>query len=97
MCVCVYGVRIGVRIQVLGDLEMLSEGVQRAASNAMRVSAHHNKAILNICFAYTGRHDIYQVTHTHTRCLFPPPDASPYRSVWGNGKDASPLRLGRLG
>jgi len=52
--------RNGIRVQVLGDLEMLPEGVQRAASNAMRMSAGYNKAILNICFAYTGRHDIYQ-------------------------------------
>ena len=52
--------RNGIRVQVLGDVDMLPEGVQRAASNAMRMSAGYNKAILNICFAYTGRHDIFQ-------------------------------------
>ena len=26
----------------------------------MKMSEHHKRAILNICFAYTGRHDIQQ-------------------------------------
>lgn len=50
--------RNNVRVQVLGDLELLPPHVQRAAAKAMRVSRHHDRAVLNICMAYTAREEM---------------------------------------
>mmetsp|Transcript_65718 Transcript_65718/g.161806 ORF Transcript_65718/g.161806 Transcript_65718/m.161806 type:complete len:440 (+) Transcript_65718:251-1570(+) len=48
-----------IRVQVLGDLALLPERVQRAASRAMRLSKHHKRAILNICLSYTSRQEMH--------------------------------------
>jgi len=53
---------------VLGELELLPPGLQRAAAGVMAATWHHNGPVLNVCFAYTGRGDIAQVP------LPPPPD-----------------------
>jgi undecaprenyl diphosphate synthase len=50
--------RNNVRVQVLGALELLPPHVQRAAAKAMRVSRHHDRAVLNICMAYTAREEM---------------------------------------
>ena len=47
-----------IRVQILGDISLLPERVQRAAARAMLVSQHHDRAILNICLAYTSRQEI---------------------------------------
>ena len=41
--------------QILGDLDVLPQHVKTAACRAMKVSEHHEQAVLNICIAYTSR------------------------------------------
>jgi ditrans,polycis-polyprenyl diphosphate synthase len=50
--------RNSIRVQVLGDLELLPPHVQRAAAEAMRITRHHDRAVLNICMAYTAREEM---------------------------------------
>ena len=59
--------RNNIRVQVLGDLELLPPHVQRAAAEAMRVSRHHDRAILNICMAYTAREEMLSATRELAR------------------------------
>ncbi|TSK20170.1 Dehydrodolichyl diphosphate synthase complex subunit DHDDS [Bagarius yarrelli] len=48
----------GVCIRVLGDLTLLPEDLQRLISKAVVSTRGHNKCFLNVCFAYTSRHEI---------------------------------------
>ena len=50
--------RNNIRVQVLGDLDLLPAHVQHKAAEAMRVSRHHDRAVLNICMAYTAREEM---------------------------------------
>mmetsp|Transcript_40734 Transcript_40734/g.68206 ORF Transcript_40734/g.68206 Transcript_40734/m.68206 type:complete len:492 (-) Transcript_40734:238-1713(-) len=49
-----------VSVRVIGDLDRLPRDVQRAAAEVMIATAHHKRAALNICLAYTGRQDMLQ-------------------------------------
>jgi ditrans,polycis-polyprenyl diphosphate synthase len=49
-----------VSVRVIGDLDRLPRDVQRAAAEVMIATAHHTRAALNICLAYTGRQDMLQ-------------------------------------
>ncbi|EKX39223.1 dehydrodolichyl diphosphate synthase, partial [Guillardia theta CCMP2712] len=46
--------RHGIKVQILGDLDVLPQHVKAAACRAMKVSEHHEQAVLNICIAYTS-------------------------------------------
>ncbi|XP_076868573.1 dehydrodolichyl diphosphate synthase complex subunit DHDDS isoform X2 [Brachyhypopomus gauderio] len=48
----------GVCIRVLGDLMLLPEDLQRLIAKAVVATKAHNKCFLNVCFAYTSRHEI---------------------------------------
>ncbi|XP_069478959.1 dehydrodolichyl diphosphate synthase complex subunit DHDDS isoform X2 [Ambystoma mexicanum] len=48
----------GVQIRVLGDLTMLPEDIQKLIAHAVMRTRSYNKCFLNICFAYTSRHEI---------------------------------------
>lgn len=48
----------GVCIRVLGDLTLLPEELQRVIAKAVVATKAHNKCFLNVCFAYTSRHEI---------------------------------------
>nr|AFU61137.2 cis-prenyltransferase [Euphorbia characias] len=48
----------GIRVHVIGNLKLLSEGVRVAAENAMKATAKNNKCVLLICVAYTSRDEM---------------------------------------
>uniref|UniRef100_A0AC11E2U1 Dehydrodolichyl diphosphate synthase subunit n=1 Tax=Ovis aries TaxID=9940 RepID=A0AC11E2U1_SHEEP len=48
----------GVCIRVLGDLHLLPLDLQELVAQAVQTTRNYNKCFLNICFAYTSRHEI---------------------------------------
>jgi len=52
-----------VRVRVMGDLDRLPPDVRAAAAKVELATAGHCRAALNVCFAYTGRHDMLQAMH----------------------------------
>jgi len=50
--------RYGASVRVLGQRELISPDVLRAVDKAVAMTAHNNKAVLNVCFPYTSRHEI---------------------------------------
>uniref|UniRef100_A0A8C1Q265 Alkyl transferase n=1 Tax=Cyprinus carpio TaxID=7962 RepID=A0A8C1Q265_CYPCA len=48
----------GVCIRVLGDLTLLPADLQQLIAKAVLATKAHNKCFLNVCFAYTSRHEI---------------------------------------
>ncbi|XP_071113063.1 dehydrodolichyl diphosphate synthase complex subunit DHDDS-like [Haliotis cracherodii] len=48
----------GVCIRVLGNLRLLPTDVQKTIAEAVELTKHNNRAILNVCFAYTARDDM---------------------------------------
>uniref|UniRef100_A0A4W3K305 Alkyl transferase n=1 Tax=Callorhinchus milii TaxID=7868 RepID=A0A4W3K305_CALMI len=48
----------GVCIRVLGDLTLLPVDIQELIAQAVLATQHYNKCFLNVCFAYTSRHEI---------------------------------------
>ncbi|KAL3881697.1 hypothetical protein ACJMK2_028101 [Sinanodonta woodiana] len=45
-------------IHVLGNLSMLPRDLQELVADAVNLSKHNTRAVLNVCFAYTSRHEI---------------------------------------
>ncbi|XP_077977079.1 dehydrodolichyl diphosphate synthase complex subunit DHDDS-like [Glandiceps talaboti] len=50
--------KYGVCVRVLGDISLLPNDVQDAIADAVNFSKDNDKAVLNVCFAYTSRHEI---------------------------------------
>lgn len=48
----------GVKIRVIGNLNLLPEDLQKSIADAMLMTKDNNKSILNVAFAYTSRHEI---------------------------------------
>lgn len=48
----------GVCIRVLGDLHLLPLDLQEKIAHAIQATKNYNKCFLNVCFAYTSRHEI---------------------------------------
>uniref|UniRef100_H0WNW1 Alkyl transferase n=1 Tax=Otolemur garnettii TaxID=30611 RepID=H0WNW1_OTOGA len=48
----------GVCIRVLGDLHLLPLDLQELIAQAIQATKNYNKCFLNVCFAYTSRHEI---------------------------------------
>ncbi|XP_048206546.1 dehydrodolichyl diphosphate synthase complex subunit DHDDS isoform X2 [Perognathus longimembris pacificus] len=48
----------GVCIRVLGDLHLLPLDLQGLIAQAVQATKNYNKCFLNVCFAYTSRHEI---------------------------------------
>ncbi|NP_001079475.1 uncharacterized protein LOC379162 isoform X1 [Xenopus laevis] len=48
----------GVRIRVLGDLTLLPLDIQKLIAQAVLETRAYSKCFLNVCFAYTSRHEI---------------------------------------
>ncbi|KAF9789665.1 Di-trans-poly-cis-decaprenylcistransferase [Thelephora terrestris] len=48
----------GVRLNVLGRIEMLPENVQKSVRVAQEVTKNNSKSILNLCMPYTSRDEI---------------------------------------
>lgn len=45
--------RHGVQVRVIGDLSLAPPAVQAAAAAVMAATAHHDRAVLNLCFSYS--------------------------------------------
>ncbi|KAI9136765.1 putative undecaprenyl diphosphate synthase-domain-containing protein [Paraphysoderma sedebokerense] len=54
----------GIRIRILGDLDLLPADVLKSVSEAMETTKNNNGPILNICMPYTSRHEITQAAKT---------------------------------
>jgi len=50
--------RYGACIRILGQRELVKPEVLEAVDRAVKLTAHNNKAVLNICFPYTSREEI---------------------------------------
>ncbi|KAM6219082.1 dehydrodolichyl diphosphate synthase complex subunit DHDDS [Rhynchocyon petersi] len=50
--------KYGVCIRVLGDLHLLPLDLQELIAQAVQTTKNYNKCFLNVCFAYTSRHEI---------------------------------------
>lgn len=50
--------KYGIRVQILGELNLLPEHVRRAAVKAMAVTKENDRAVLNICAPYTSTREI---------------------------------------
>uniref|UniRef100_A0A6I8N627 Alkyl transferase n=1 Tax=Ornithorhynchus anatinus TaxID=9258 RepID=A0A6I8N627_ORNAN len=48
----------GVCIRVLGDLHLLPRDLRELIARAVRATRSYSKCFLNVCFAYTSRHEI---------------------------------------
>lgn len=48
----------GVCVRALGDLTMLPDDLQRSVARVVKFSQNNIKATLNVCLAYTSRHEI---------------------------------------
>lgn len=48
----------GVSIRVLGNLSLLPHSIQKLIGEAVNISKHNDRAILNVCFSYTSRDEI---------------------------------------
>lgn len=48
----------GIRIRVAGDLHMLPEDLRRKVEKIQDMTCNNNRAYLNICLAYTSRHEL---------------------------------------
>jgi ditrans,polycis-polyprenyl diphosphate synthase len=50
--------KYGVCIRVLGNINLLPRDIQEIVAEGVNMTKHNNRAILNICFAYTSRDEI---------------------------------------
>lgn len=50
--------RYGAAVRVLGQRELIQPDVLMAVDKAVAMTAHNKKAVLNVCFPYTSRHEI---------------------------------------
>jgi ditrans,polycis-polyprenyl diphosphate synthase len=50
--------RYGASIRILGQRELVKPDVLEAVDRAVKMTAHNNKAVLNVCFPYTSREEI---------------------------------------
>ncbi|KAH8281291.1 hypothetical protein KR018_008283 [Drosophila ironensis] len=57
----------GIRIRVIGNIQLLPPDLQRLLANAMLSTEHNNKLFLNVAFAYTSRDEITQAVDTVLR------------------------------
>ncbi|ALC49116.1 CG10778 [Drosophila busckii] len=54
----------GIRIRVIGHIELLPEDLQRLIATAMLRTENNNKLFLNVAFAYTSRDEITQAVES---------------------------------
>ncbi|CCH61599.1 hypothetical protein TBLA_0F00550 [Henningerozyma blattae CBS 6284] len=50
--------KYGIKVNVIGDLSLLPEDVLKEMEHAMEITKNNKRAVLNICFPYTGREEI---------------------------------------
>jgi len=56
--------KYGVRLNVLGKVEMLPENVQRSVRIAQEITKDNDRSILNLCMPYTSRDEIATAVHS---------------------------------
>ncbi|XP_048578160.1 dehydrodolichyl diphosphate synthase complex subunit DHDDS isoform X2 [Nematostella vectensis] len=59
----------GVCVRVLGDLSMLPDDLQRSIARAVNFSKHNTRHVLNVCMAYTSRHEICEAIKTMAKAV----------------------------
>lgn len=57
----------GVCIRALGDLEMLPGDVLEALARAVNFTRDNSRAVLNVCFSYTSRHEMTEAVRRLAR------------------------------
>lgn len=50
--------RYGAAVRILGDRSLVREDVLEQVDKAVEMTAHNDKAVLNVCFPYTSREEI---------------------------------------
>ncbi|CCD25931.2 ditrans,polycis-polyprenyl diphosphate synthase NDAI_0G01550 [Naumovozyma dairenensis CBS 421] len=58
--------KYGIKVKIIGDTSLLDADLIKDIQNAMEITKNNNRAILNICFPYTGREEIY---HSMKECM----------------------------
>jgi ditrans,polycis-polyprenyl diphosphate synthase len=56
--------RYGASIRILGQRELVKPEVLEAVDKAVKLTAHNNKTVLNVCFPYTSREEITTAIRT---------------------------------
>lgn len=51
----------GIRIKVLGNINLLPKDIQKSIKKAMKLTQHNKVAVLNVAFAYTSRDELLNV------------------------------------
>lgn len=59
--------KYGVCIRALGDLEMLPSDVLESVARAVNFTRGNSRAILNVCFSYTSRHEMTEAVRRLAR------------------------------
>lgn len=57
----------GVKIRVIGNLQLLPKDLQKSIAEAMLLTENNDKSILNVAFAYTSRDEITHSISTITK------------------------------
>lgn len=52
--------QFGIQIRILGDLDLLPQDVRDSLLEAQEITKNNTRAILNVCWSYTSRHDMAQ-------------------------------------
>ena len=52
--------KLGVKVKILGDLDLLPDKVRAAAIRVMEMTKNHDQYFLNICMPYTSMHEIHR-------------------------------------
>lgn len=50
--------KYGIKVRIIGDLSLLDKELRDDMNNAMEITKNNKRAVLNICFPYTGREEI---------------------------------------
>ncbi|QIW99198.1 hypothetical protein AMS68_004716 [Peltaster fructicola] len=69
--------RYGAQLNVLGDRSLLRPDVLKSIERAVQMTAHNNKAVLNVCFPYTGREEITHAVRETVRDFSSTPQKKP--------------------
>ncbi|KAF9460643.1 Decaprenyl diphosphate synthase-like protein [Collybia nuda] len=69
----------GVRLNVIGNVQLLPETVQQAVRKAEGLTRHNNRAILNLCMPYTSRDEMTTAVQNCVRnAIAEGPDIEPH-------------------
>lgn len=52
--------QFGIKIKILGDLNLLPLDLRKVLLEAQEITKNNSRAVLNVCWSYTSRHDMTQ-------------------------------------